>query len=143
MLIPVDVTTANCIPDGMYPVTVTKLQYHILTGSGWKKDNYMIVDDETFTNSPEFKMVDGERKIARRLQFTLTTENNRNLLASFYIADNCLGFLYAFLKACNITFSKQGFVPEDCLNKQLNIQVSIKTTPNGDEQNNIESYSRI
>ena len=124
----VDLTAVNLMAIGTYTCQVQKLEYQISTGikddgsgkSSWKKDTTQVVDFAAWNSVEDSK---------RRLHYTVSVPNKGNIFADFYMMENCRGFLQGFMKACGVTYDKDGFDPEEALGKPVTCEVGQEDDP--------------
>ncbi len=131
--IPIDVTAAGATPDGSYLGTVTKMEYQAKVGEKWNKDGTK--NCETMEEWFDFP-VD-----MRRLHVTVKLEKDGkgfgNQWTDLYMKESALGFTKTFLQACGVTFDKSGFDPDDCLNKNVAVKVTLSEDPVHGVQTNL------
>jgi len=127
-IVDVDVTTAGLIPAGDHQAIVAKLEYQVKSGEKWNQDGTQTVELE------EWKKWGVDKK---RLHYSLSIPGKGMLFHDLYVMPTALGFVKTFLKATGVSFTKEGFNPEEAVGRNIGISVIIKEDADYGDTNKI------
>ncbi len=129
-LIPLDVTTAGLVPEGVHQAIVDKIVYERKVGEKFNKEGTVEVSFEEMLAQPlenDLGKPLARAKIGLKVTKTLSGESaaGKYLFNELYMSKSSAGFVKSFFDAAGVSYSRKGLDPRELANREVIVKSAI------------------